>query len=361
MSSDAAVEQARRVVGLYGDPTISWSIGMQADLAEPATPAELTERVGAIVAEFPHLGAAPDVRRIESEQLAETTARFLDDQYGDRDPLLRVATTVDGRQLVIAAHHGAVDGLGLLAVAGRLLDARVGSDSRGIGARRSSQAFVASSLRRLGEAVFAPPSRFAAEATQPASAATAGDVLGVRHLAVTKADTSLVTAAACQAMRDWNAAHGQPARRIVVAVGASRRSTAPAPDRDTAYLRIVVDPPGDARQIGALLASAEPEPDFPVTRGSWNLAPLATRILRNRLGSSLFVSNLGRLSSGGLLHRVAFYPAAAGPRAVAVGVASTEEATTVTVRMSRSSFTAGSADRLCAAIADQIERARAAQ
>ena len=359
MSSDAAVEQARRVVGLYGDPTISWSIGMQADLAESATPAELTERLGAVVAEFRHLGAAPDVQRIGAGQLAETTARFLDDQYGDRDPLLRVATTVDGRQVVIAAHHGAVDGLGLLAVAGRLLDARVGSDSRGIGARRSSQAFVASSLRRLGEAVFAPPSRFAAEVTEPASAA--GDVLGVRHLAVTKADTSLVTAAACQAMRDWNASHGQPTRRTVVAVGASRRVAAPTPDRDTAYLRVVVDPPGDARQIGTLLASAEPEPDFPVTRGSWNLAPLATRMLRNRLGSSLFVSNLGRLTSGRLLRRVAFYPAAAGPRAVAVGVASTEETTTVTVRMSRSSFTAGSAERLCVAIADQIERGRATQ
>ena len=361
MSSDAAVEQARRVVGLYGDPTISWSIGIQAELAEPVTPAALTGRLGAVVAEFPHFGAAPDVRRIEIEQLGETTTRFLDEQYGDRDPLLRVATTVDSRQLVVAAHHGAVDGLGLLAVVGRLVDASVGSDSRGIGTRRSSQAFVASSMRRLGEAVFAPPSRFAAEVTHSASPATTGDVVCVRHLAVTKADTSLITAAACQAMRDWNAAHGQPTRRIVVAVGASRRTAAPTPDRDTAYLRIVVNPPGHAGQIGADLASAEPEPDFPVTRGSWNLAPLATRMLRNRLGSSLFVSNLGRLTSRGLLRRVAFFPAAAGPRAVAVGVASTEEATTVTVRMSRSSFTDSAAERLCEAIADEIERGRAAQ
>jgi hypothetical protein len=360
VSSDAAVEQARRVVGLYGDPTISWSIGLQAELAEPVTTAALTERLGAVVAEFPHLGASPDVHSIEADQLDETTTRFLDDQYGDRDPLLRLATTVDGRQLVIAAHHGAVDGLGLLAVVGRLVDASVGSDSRGIGARRSSQAFVASSMRRLGEAVFAPPSRFAPEVVT-SSSATAGDVVGVRHLAVTKADTGLVTAAACQAMRDWNAAHGQPTRRIVVAVGASRRMAAPTPDRDTAYLRIVVDPPGHAGQIGADLASAEPEPDFPVTRGSWNLAPLATRMLRNRLGSSLFVSNLGRLASGGLLRRVAFFPAAAGPRAVAVGVASTEEATTVTVRMARSSFTDSSAERLCEAITDEIQSGRPAQ
>lgn len=361
MSSEAAVEQARRVVGLYGDPTISWSIGMHAELAEPVTATELAERLGAVVAEFPHLGAAPDVQSIQAQQLGETRTGFLDDRYGDRDPLLRLATTVDGRQLVIAAHHGAVDGLGLLAVAGRLVDASVGSDSRGIGARRSSRTFVVSSMRRLGEAVFAPPSRFAAEVAHPASAAVAGDVLGVRHLTVTKADTSLVTASACQAMRDWNAAHGQPTSRIVVAVGASRRTDAPTPDRDTAYLRIVVDPPDHAPQIGARLESAEPEPDFPVTRGSWNLAPLATRMLRNRLGSSLFVSNLGRLTSGGLLRRVAFYPAAAGPRAVAVGVASTAEATTVTVRMSRSSFTASSAERLCTAIADQIERGRVAQ
>jgi len=46
---------------------------------------------------------------------------------------------------------------------------------------------------------------------------------------------------------------------------------------------------------------------------------------------------------------------------VAVGVASTEEATTVTVRMSRTSFTDSSAERLCGAIADEIERGRAAQ
>ena len=70
-------------------------------------------------------------------------------------------------------------------------------------------------------------------------------------------------------------------------------------------------------------------------------------------GRTLLVSNLGRLD-GGALESVAFYLAAAGPRALAVGLASTATTTTVTVRPPLADFTCGDAAALCVAIARHL-------
>ncbi|MGH3739663.1 MAG: hypothetical protein ACRDT6_29285, partial [Micromonosporaceae bacterium] len=62
---------------------------------------------------------------------------------------------------MLAAHHGAVDGFGLLALLGLALDAPVSSTARGIGTRPAGRGFLLSGLLRLSEALFTPPTRAA--------------------------------------------------------------------------------------------------------------------------------------------------------------------------------------------------------
>lgn len=88
-----------------------------------------------------------------------TLRNALDDHYRDRDPLVRLACAEDARRLIVAAHHGALDGLGLLALLGELVDGDVVSTARRIGDRVSSVNFARSSLARLGEAIVRPPTR----------------------------------------------------------------------------------------------------------------------------------------------------------------------------------------------------------
>ena len=77
--------------------------------------------------------------------------------------LLRVAVCDDGRRLAVGAHHGAVDGLGLVAVAGAALGQPLLTRARGIGDRPARSGFLRSSLGRLGEALVDPPPRFAGQ------------------------------------------------------------------------------------------------------------------------------------------------------------------------------------------------------
>ena len=58
-----AVQQARRVVGLYGDPDVTWSIVLELDLAVAVTVAGVTARLVAITSSHPHLGPVAPSRR----------------------------------------------------------------------------------------------------------------------------------------------------------------------------------------------------------------------------------------------------------------------------------------------------------
>ena len=60
--------------------------------------------------------------------------------------LLRVAVREDGRRLAVGAHHGAVDGLGLIAVAGVAIGEALRTQARGIGDRGARAGFLRSSL-----------------------------------------------------------------------------------------------------------------------------------------------------------------------------------------------------------------------
>jgi hypothetical protein len=282
---------------------------------------------------------------------------FLNDPYGDQDPLVRVALDDSGRRLLVAAHHGVVDGMGLLAVVGRLANSDVSSQSRGIGRTPAAGGFAGSAARRLYEALMHPPNRLAREPDEPTGSTArseAGDVVAAHDLPPVRASTSLVTHAAVRTVAGWNTARDSRADRIVVAVGASRRSgTELAPDRDTAYLRVVVPRHASPSEVAAGLAATAPEPDFPERSGG-TLGRLAIRVLRRRLGSTLLVSNLGLVGPTPPFERVAFYPVAAGPDALAVGVASTAATTTVTVRLHGSGFSRHTAEALCATLAATI-------
>jgi hypothetical protein len=338
----SASDRAQTVVGLYGDPTVSWSIILEARLLSSLDPLSARERLCAATKSYPHLGAPPRIEPIVAADLPVVRERFAAAPYDRGEPLLRVAVCADEPVILLAAHHGALDGLGLLAVLGLAVDVPISSGARGIGARTADRSFVASAVRRLCEAVFAPPARIA-----PAAPATsrAGDVFAARHEPRTRLGAAAFVAAATRVSERWNTGHGVKAARMVAAVGASWRSgAAPVPEHDSAFfrLRLKRDPSGD--DVRALLTRTNPEPDFPAR--SSKLARLVTRALAGRLGSTFLVSSLGVVSAGGAVRSLAFYPAASGRSGVAFGAATVGETSTFTVRARRKDFGTAAAAEL---------------
>lgn len=352
---DPAVARARAVVGLYGDSTISWSIGLDVSLTRPYDGRRVVDGSAEACAVHENLGQPPTPAEFFDEQADATLRYLLDAPYGDADPLVRVAQSADRRRLIMAAHHGAVDGLGLLALLTLVLGEDVTSTARGIADRRSSAGFVRSSVARLGEAILRPPSRLGVSLDdRPGSKHAKGDVTARRDLAPIPSDTARSVTATAQAVSEWNSGRREPSRRLVAAVGASRRDGSnAAPNRDTAYLRLRLPDSPRVDDVRRALAVAQPEPTFP-ERPAGRGVRLLAGALRARLGSSFLVSNLGLVQVPSGLERIAFYPSAAGSRALAVGVASTPAYTTLTVRMPRADFDEREAAELCGLIGDAL-------
>src|SRR5438132_5733157 len=153
MGSERASDHAHSVVGLYGDPTVSWSILLQARLSEVLHPGKALARLRAATERYPHLGAAPTVESIPPTELSATRDRFAATPYARGAPLIRVAVCAEEPAALVAAHHGALDGLGLLAVLGLILDVPVSSRAKGIGDRPADRTFLASAVSRPAEAL----------------------------------------------------------------------------------------------------------------------------------------------------------------------------------------------------------------
>jgi hypothetical protein len=305
-----ASDHAHRVVGLYGDPTVSWSILLEAVLGVAAPePEKLRARLTAAIQQHPHLGVVPEIERTTAADLPAVRERFASVPYERADPLVRVAVCTGEPALLVAAHHGALDGLGLLALLGVLLDVPVSSGATGIGDREGGKPFLVSAVQRLAEALFAPPGRIVPDRAAPAT----GDVFAARHDPGLRLGAAGFAVAAARATERWNRAHGARVARVVAALGASRRSgAAPEPVHDSAFFRLRLRPGAD---VAALLRAQPPEPDFPAR--SSRLARLGTRLLAGRLGSTFLVSNLGVVSTGDTVRSLAFYPAASGRSGVA--------------------------------------------
>ncbi|MQA27324.1 MAG: hypothetical protein GEU94_18085 [Micromonosporaceae bacterium] len=368
-----AVAEARRVVGLYGDPTASWSILIEARLRARASSAQVRDRLAALVGQHPHLGLPPDVLSPDEQSWDRARADFADRPYTSRQPLIRVAVGERAPRLLLAAHHGAVDGFGLLALLGAALDAPVRSGAAGLGERPARHGFLTSAALRLGEALWAPPGRVAG---QGGAAHEAGDALAAADWPAGHAGhagsgghvgSAGLVAATARAVRRWNRRHGVPSRRIVAALGASRRPGAQlAPDRRTAFLRLRLGPRPELADVQRLLAETPPEPDFP---GSGSRLPrLAIRALSHRLGATFLASHLGVVATGGrmgtgdsagtsgLVESLAFYPTASGRHGLAVGAATCGDTTTVTARARRTGFNPTAAQELLTMIAEEATR-----
>ncbi len=330
-------------VGFSGDPAASWSILLEADLREAPDPATVAARLSHASALFPNLGPAAVVRRPSDWDVAR--AELADSRYQEGDPLVRVALAGDA--LMIAAHHGAVDGLGLVALLGIVLGEPVHSSATGVARRSPDRPYLLNTLDRVREAVWTPPARI-----QPSLRGNEpGDHLVSRALPKTKLGSAALTSAALDATRKWNVAHGVPHGRVVAAIGASWRGGAdPRPEPDSALLRLRLPTGAGMDDVRVLLANAAPEARFPSERNP--LARLGMRLLASRLGSTFLASNLGVVEAN--VRALRFFPSASGRSGVAFGVVTTGEVTTVTVRARRRDFAHGAAagllDLLCDAV-----------
>jgi hypothetical protein len=254
--------------------------------------------------------------------------------------------------LLLAAHHGAVDGLGLLALLGAAVDRPVRTGVVGMTDRvrdgGMARSFALAAARRVGEAVFAPPMRV--RAVRPDGAAGSDEVLVAATLPRLRVGTAAVTAAAAAVVREWN---GVRRGRLVAAIGASRRDGDDlTPEHVSAYLRLRLPPGTDRASVRTMLATQRLEPDFPPSRNV--VVRLGARALARRLGATFLASNLGAVEIGAPVTSLAFFPQCSGPSGLAVGVVSTAAATSLTVRARHRDFTGDAAadllDRLVAAV-----------
>ena len=352
---DSAVLAARRVVGFYGDVDVSWSIMVDARLSSPLDPDVVRDRLAGVVSLNPHLGLSPRFECVGPSDLDRVRQAFADDSYGDQAPLVRGAVDTGGRRVLIAVHHGAADGFGMLAMLSAVLGADLRSTTRGVLGTVPQASFVRSSVGRLFEAAVRPPLRFAPDI--PSGSGGHGDWLVERNIDAPRPGTPALVAAVRLALLEWNASRGDVRRSpVVIAVGASKRdhSKAPTPDRSTAYLRLFDVRAGSSAEARELLAATAPEPDFPVSTG-WGLAPKVTRLLRNRLGSSALVSNLGRVDGQGILDHLVLFPCATGPSGIAVGLTSVDRTTNLLVRARRTHFSEAAAREIHRRIGHLVE------
>lgn len=330
---DPAGRRAREVVGLYGDPDTTWGICLEVGLVQPLRAETLAEGRDALLAAYRHLGPAGELEVAAPGAWEPARARAAAEPFQEDGPQVRLLLAADGRRLLVAAHHGVCDGLGLVAIAEAVTDLSLSSLARGIGDRAAPRSFVRSSLARVSEALLRPPARFEAHRDER----TPGENLVLRSLPRTGVGTVELCLALGTVFGAWNAVPPGARPRVLFVSGASRRPPgALAPDRRTAYLRFAFDLGWDSEQARAAFAQLAPEPEFPETSAG-GIGPRVTRLLRNRLGATAQVSNLGVLEGAGLEY-AAMFPALSGPRGLAVGLVSTPGATTLSLRTRGSEF-----------------------
>jgi len=77
-------------------------------------------------------------------------------------------------------------------------------------------------------------------------------------------------------------------------------------------------------------------------------------LLSQRTGSSMLVSNLGRVEDADPIGYGAFYPAVHGRSGIAVGVVTVNDTLTLTLRARRSEFTREGAETILRSIAEEL-------
>jgi hypothetical protein len=333
-----------------GHPEISWSIVLDLALEHPVDPAEAT---GRLRAGWPDqdLGPSPQVTESPPAAATERLEAMADRPYPLEGPRCRIeVVTEPSPRLRVAAHHGYLDGLGTLAAASLALARPLATTITGIGAGfdrgPAGPAYVA---RRSVEALLVPPARFAPDRRT----SELGDHLLELTGPATSVSTPEVIAAATRALVRWNDQWRRRARRIVVAVGASRRpGSRPTLAEESAWFRFRVVRP-DPAVIRRTLERAAPEPAGSASM-TGRVASRMAELLSQRTGSSMLLSNLGRVEDAAPILSGAFYPAVHGRSGIGVGVLTVNDTLTLTLRARRSAFTRDAAETILRSISEEL-------
>lgn len=291
------------------DPTIAWRILLTARAAPAPEPAVLGTRLAALC-------AGQGWPALPVEQAADPGAlqRAL---TGPRPG--PVVLGLAGPDLVVSAHHSAVDGLGLLAVLAAVLDRPVRSAARGVADRPTAGGLTSAGLRRLREAVLAPPARVAAPLRSGDGARGPGEDVLADLVVAGEHRTADLVHAATRAVLAHNRQAGGQLRRVAVAVGAARPSTEPRIADRSALIRLRGVERMDRRAVAEALRSAPLQPPVAVRgRSGARVLGAGLRVLASRLGSTLLVSHLGRVDAPGV-DRLTFHPVTAGAGGLSVG------------------------------------------
>jgi hypothetical protein len=312
-----------------GDPSIAWRILLTAVLTTPPTVAALAARQEALhraqgwPAPPPVLSGDPDTVR---RDIAEV-----------RDVPLVVGLA--GDQLVVAAFHAYVDGLGLLDVLAALTGEEVTTSARGVADRPASGG---GALDRLREVALAAPAKVA----RPLVTSATGDAYASIHVPGRVRTADLVHAAV-SAVVDHNTEHERRSRHVTVAVGAGRPAAPGERLANRSELIRLRDLEGRSRaEVQDALRSTPLDQAGGSGAGGGRLAAYAQRALAPRLGSTLLVSHLGDVTTSAATD-LAFYPVTAGGSGISLGAVGHDGRTVLTLRARATAWNApGLADLL---------------
>ena len=354
-SSDPVL-RARESASLIGHPDQRWSIVLHARLAAPLEPEVVNARIAAELDHRVELGPSPTAATVASSDLDRTLVALAEEPYVAGESVLRAALVpAPDPGVILAAHHGALDGLGLIALLAVVLGEPVLTSARGVSPdSRGGGRFATLVARRTAEALFHPPTRIAG---QPPAGRRAGECLAERSVPVFAGGTAGLTAAAVRTVMSWNREHGADAQRVAITIGASHRpGSEPTLDNRAAWLRIHVRC-GDEEHVASTLRAAPSLPVGPSRHRLEGAGRLATRLLSRRLGSTLMVSNLGTITGPSALQSVSFYPVTHGKRAVALGATTVGNRSTLTLRAEAQDFDAISLERLLRSVSEELRSA----
>jgi hypothetical protein len=311
----------------HPDGRTTWIIVVLARFEEGRAPAPdlLVERMAVAAADSPLLASrlngdwwtrstAPGVTVMESGHPLEAAPLHAFDLR--HEPPLRVVASTRRDWLLLAGHHFAFDGLGLVSVLCALLSGTAASAPDYAVVDADSRSLIPT-LRRL----WRPADPVAPSPIVPRSDSFASTRVKISGRGVT---ASLARACAA-AISAHNAAARRPLRRMGISVAVGGVGGAGA-----TYRRVDVSA---VEEVEPVVRAAMSDPAVPPE--SKRLPPGAASVLKlvlPRFSDTFLVSNLGRLHLP-LVRDLEFYPVARGRSAVAVGAAGLDDGpTTLTLR-----------------------------
>ncbi|HWJ83454.1 MAG TPA: hypothetical protein VNS55_14540 [Nocardioides sp.] len=326
------------------DPAIGWRILLTARLDAPPEPTAVGTALRAL-AEEQGWTAGPPVTERDLGTLRAALVR------PHPEP---VRVGLAGPDLVVAAHHAAVDGLGLLRVLAALTGEPVASDARGAGDRAAGAPLGATVRRRIVEAALRPP---ASVAPPLRARGRAGDVLVDAEVAGSLRTADLVWAAA-RAVVDRRAEQGRTTRHVAIAVGVGGPADGAAIADRSGLLRLRDVERLDRDAVREAIRTAPLETPPGTAGGSPvidRLTAVGLRLLAPRLGSSILVSHLGEVSAAHV-DRLVFHPVTAGGSGISLGAVGHRGRTTVSLRARAARWDEDGLERLLEAVLDRLRR-----